>query len=1468
MHTKLNLENTLTSYPFLRNSGEMSALTQSYNWAATPVGPIESWDVSLRTTLSLLLSSKFPMLLWWGDSLIQFYNDAYRDTMGNDGKHPAALGQKGVDCWQEIWDTIHPFIEKVRNNGESTWHEDMLLPIYRQGLVQDTYWTFSYSAVPDDAGIIAGVLVVCTETTEKVINTRYLEESKNELEFAIDATELSTWDVDPRTGRLSGNARLKEWFGLAPQDEVPLSSATDVIIDKDRGRVLEAIERVLQYDSGGYYDIEYTIKHPITLQERAVRAKGRAWFNDSREAYRFNGTLQDITAQKKAAEEIARANELTELATTSTGIGLFNVNLLTSEIEFTPAFARIITGDENKKTISRKYFEKYVHPEDVAARAIALEEGNRTGGIFNYSPRVIWDDGSVHRVMVTGSNTHNGQGKPIRFSGTVQDITLLENQRLALEVAEELKRNSDARFRHVTNSSPTGLWLSDQTGGLIYVNKTMADWTGLPYKDLLGTGWLATILEEDRQESIDKLVEAIAVRGHYDVLLRKNKYNTITWCRAAGDPYYDKDGNFAGYAGFCMDVDEIITSRKALAESEEKFRSMIEQAPIATCLFTGSEMTISTANKTMLGYWGNRPVIGKTVAEALPEAEGRPTLGLLMEAYSSGRTQEAKALATPIEIDGLLKTYYFDNTCQPLSDANGVVYGVMLITVDVTEQVLAQQRIEESQKQLLSSFEQAPVGIATISKENLVFTMVNAFYGELADRNSEDIVGKPLLDALPELEGQGFDNLLRQVIDTGKAYAANEVPVTLKRGDGFEEIYVDLTYQPQFSADASVSGVLVVAADVTQQVLSRRKVEQSEARLRSIIAAAPAGIGVFAGRELVVEMPNQTFIDIVGRGRDIVGKPLREAMPELITHGQPFLKILDDVFTTGKMYQSFGDQVKIIQNGVLTYNYYNITYTPLFNENNEVYAILDIAVDVTEQIMARKRLEQSEQQVRALVESAPFPIGAYKGREMRIFLANQSIMDTWGKGSDIVGKLYSEVLPELENQAIYEKLDAVYTTGIPFHARNERVDLVVNGKLTPFYFNYSFTPLYDLEGKVYGVMNTAADVTDLNVAKLKVEQSEANFRNMILQAPVAMCILLGPEHVVDIANDFMLELWGKTAANMLGRPLFEGLPDAREQGLEQLLDYVYNSGDSFNAYERPVELLRNGKMETVYQNFVYEPYKDATGKTVGVLAISIDVTAQVLARHQIEQVVEERTKELAETNALLQQNNEALGQFAYITSHDLQEPVRKITIFSKMLEESLGEVEGRSANYIKKIQIASERMGNLIRDVLHYSQLSKAQDIFEKVDLNRIVGDITSDFELVIEQSGASITHTGLPVIEAIPLQMTQLFGNLISNSLKYTRPDNAPHINISSEVTEDNHGHKSCRITFTDNGIGFEQEYAEKIFNIFQRLHGKSEYSGTGIGLAICKKIVQNHHGEIEASSAKGKGATFHITLPVHQIP
>ena len=291
-------------FNFLQGGGEMGAYTRSKNWSETIIGPPESWPQVLKTTLSNLLNSRFPMFLWWGPELICFYNDAYRPSLGNEGKHPQILGMPAREAWTEIWEIIHPLIQQVLETGEATWSEDQLIPIFRNGHIEDVYWTFSYSRVNNENGEPAGVLVTCTETTDKVITLRKLEDSKDQLEFAIEAAELGTWDYNPITNQFSANQRLKEWFGFNPEDSIDLTKALDCMDEADRPRVVKAIQHALNYSSGGQYNITYTIINAITKVEKIVRVKGKAYFNDSKNAYRFNGTMEDITDETRTRKDL------------------------------------------------------------------------------------------------------------------------------------------------------------------------------------------------------------------------------------------------------------------------------------------------------------------------------------------------------------------------------------------------------------------------------------------------------------------------------------------------------------------------------------------------------------------------------------------------------------------------------------------------------------------------------------------------------------------------------------------------------------------------------------------------------------------------------------------------------------------------------------------------------------------------------------------------------------------------------------------------------------------------------------------------------------------------------------------------------------------------------------------------------------------------------------------------------------
>jgi PAS domain-containing protein len=293
------LENNKKDYIFLNGGGEMGKLIQNFNWDSTSLDTPENWPQNLRTIISMLLNSLFPMFLFWGDEYIQFYNDACLTSFGNTGKHPAALGQRAEVCLAEIWAEMEPILNHVKSGGGSILLEDKMLSFPRHEKMEDNYWTFNCSPILNEDGTVAGVLTVYTETTQKV-NKRKAAEYEDWLSLSIEAAELGTWDLNPTTGKFVGNSRLKEWFGLPADAEIPLTAAMDVITLYDRGRVSRAIRIALSHASGGNYDIEYTITNPLTLVVRNVRAKGKARFDENNMPYRFNGILQDITGQKTA----------------------------------------------------------------------------------------------------------------------------------------------------------------------------------------------------------------------------------------------------------------------------------------------------------------------------------------------------------------------------------------------------------------------------------------------------------------------------------------------------------------------------------------------------------------------------------------------------------------------------------------------------------------------------------------------------------------------------------------------------------------------------------------------------------------------------------------------------------------------------------------------------------------------------------------------------------------------------------------------------------------------------------------------------------------------------------------------------------------------------------------------------------------------------------------------------------------
>lgn len=897
-------------------------------------------------------------------------------------------------------------------------------------------------------------------------------------------------------------------------------------------------------------------------------------------------------------------------------------------------------------------------------------------------------------------------------------------------------------------------------------------------------------------------------------------------------------------------------------------------------LFWGKNLIsfYNDAFRPSLGIDGKHPSIGKKGKDVWPEIWDYigPMIHQIME---TGKPVWFEDQLVPFYRNGRMEDIYWTFCYSPVFGDDGKISGVFVTCTETTEKVVSLKKLEEANTQFQKMLMQAPVAIAVFRGENFIAEMANDAYLPLVGKTREAFVGKPLFETLPETR-EILEPLALELVRTGQPLPATEFEMVINRNGIDETCYFNSLWEPVFDKQGKVDGFMVVAHEVTEQVKTRKIIEASDAQMKSFFNQAPAAIAVLKGPELLFTLANPLYQKLFGRTEEqLLGKSINEVWPG--NEGKEIWEIFHTVYSTGKPLFAHDFTANFQEDGVSKTGYFDFIAHPIQDNDGKVSNIMIHATEITGQVNARRKLEESEQQVRSLVESAPFPIGVYIGKEMRIALANQSIIDVFGKGNDVIGKLYSEILPELGNQEIFSQLDQVFTTGIPFHAKYQQVDIVVDGKLQPYYFNYSFTPLFDAEGKVYGVMNTAAEVTDLVMAKQKVEESEQKYRSLVMEAPVGICIVTEDGIRVETVNDSFLEVIRKSRADFEGKLYWEAIPEA-EEFYAPILKKAFETGTPFRGQEHELTLMRKGKEETLYVNFVYNPIREEDGSVRRVMILVIEVTPQVIARRKIEEVIAERTRELAQANESLIRSNEELArsntnleEFAYAASHDMKEPIRKIHFFSDRIKASLADkFPAEELRYFSRMEEASRRMTSLIDDLISYSQVSLRPKSLEEINLNRLIEIVLTDLDLEIEQKKAKIHVGRLCSIPGHQRQLQQAFQNLLANSLKYSQANLVPEITIESKMV---HGHETglhlsadeqqkefCMITIRDNGIGFDQEDAERIFNVFTRLHGNAEYRGTGVGLSIVRKVIENHQGYVKAEGQQGKGAKFMVYLPV----
>ena len=381
--------------------------------------------------------------------------------------------------------------------------------------------------------------------------------------------------------------------------------------------------------------------------------------------------------------------------------------------------------------------------------------------------------------------------------------------------------------------------------------------------------------------------------------------------------------------------------------------------------------------------------------------------------------------------------------------------------------------------------------------------------------------------------------------------------------------------------------------------------------------------------------------------------------------------------------------------------------------------------------------------------------------------------------------------------------------------------------------------VFDDAGRCVRVIGTAMDITQRKRMERALAASEERLQQVFHQAPVAVAVLRGPELIFELANASYQEFL--PGRSILGRPLSSVMPEVNPEHLA-ILRGVLDTGEPFIAHEylTPLDRDRDGVPEDCWFTFVYQPWRQLDGSVVGVVVVAVDVSSHVQARRELERV------------------NKELEQFAYVASHDLQEPLRMVNIYSQLLVKRFGAADPQADEYAQIVTQGVLRMQELIKDLLSYARTVQREELPVGVaDLSTAFSDARVILQDSIDESGAMIHADPLPCVRGDAKQLAHVFQNLLSNALKYRSGSRRPTVHITARQQSG-----EWVIAVRDNGIGFEQRYAQRIFGLFKRLH-KDEYPGTGLGLAICQRIVERYGGRMWAEGRPGEGATFYFALP-----
>jgi PAS domain S-box-containing protein len=828
---------------------------------------------------------------------------------------------------------------------------------------------------------------------------------------------------------------------------------------------------------------------------------------------------------------------------------------------------------------------------------------------------------------------------------------------------------------------------------------------------------------------------------------------------------------------------------------------------------------------------------------------------------------------------------YWRATSSPILDDNNKVKYIIHRTEDVTENetLVTQLDVEQKMLKLLEDSEKrynmllmkSPFAFAVFKGKYMVITLANDSVKEMWGKG-KDLEGKPLFEVLPELKDSAFPSLLDNVYTTGTPFQGEELLAPVFRNGKLEDVYFNFVYQPYLEADETISGVTVIAYEVTASVIvkkaleakheaeqkSLKQAEETNKRYYEMLMESPFAFAVLKGKDMVITLANDLIKEFWGKGKDVEGKTLLEVLPEI--KDQPFPKMIEKVYTTGIPVYANEILGKLTYNGQLKHKYFNVVFQPYYEADYAISGVTQIAYDVTETVLARKKIEESDKRYNMMLMHSPFTFAVLKGKDLVIELANDRIKEVWGLGNDIEGKSLLEIMPDLKNTTFPALLDEVRATGIPFHGVEVQSPKSLHGDLREeYFFNFVFQPYLETDETISGITIIGNDVTEQVIAKRKIKESEKRFE-------IAVAAVEGILWTNNAKGEMVGEQQGWASLTGQSYEEYQGFgwakaihPDDAQPTIDAWNQAV-SERENF-IFEHSIR-LKNGN----WGNFSVRaiPSLNSEGLIQEWIGVHTDITQQRQTEKALQNAIheQEEAKRKAEAAQLVaEEAMQAKQQFLSNMSHEIRTPMNAIIGFTNVLLKS--KLDKTQEEYLTAIKVSGDALLVLINDILDLAKVDSGKMTFEQIPFNLAdsLSSMLQLFEIKIKEQNLELVEqldTAIPeIILGDPIRLRQIILNLISNAVKFTE---VGKITLRVALLKQDTEKITIEFTITDTGIGIHKNKLEYIFDDFeQAAYEKSyHYCGTGLGLTIAKKMIEQQGGTIHVESELGKGSAFSFQL------